>query len=80
MQYKLNLTDEQVPIVIEINRIFWTKKKSILQSPNMMGYHTALLACWDKWTQDLSEQLTKEQMDSFLLWQSNVDLLSEQII
>lgn len=80
MQYKLKLTQEQSSKIFELNRDYWAKKNSILQSPNMIGQNTALLACWDNWMQNLSQQLTKEQMNIFLEWQSKVNFLSEQII
>ena len=77
MQAELQLTNEQFEELLALNRKYWISRKNILDTPNKIGINTALLACWDKWQMELSTYLTKAQIEKFMQWQSQVDLLGE---
>lgn len=75
MNAKLELTDNQLIAVFDLNESYWHSRKNIKNTPERIGQNTALLACWDKWRLSLAENLTKLQMEKFMQWQSQVDLL-----
>ncbi len=61
----------------QLNQAFCSSRNSILNTSEKVGKNTALLAGWDKWAQGLSSVLTDAQMQKFMQWQSQVDLLGE---
>ena len=77
MQSKLSLSPTQMQSILQLNREYWFSRKDILNNPVKIGKNTAVLACWDRWMQQLSQRLTKGQMEAFIQWQTQVDLLSE---
>ena len=77
MKESLQLTVSEMKALREINRIYWSSRKQLLDTPKMIGRNTALLACWDKWRLSLEKSLTEAQMNQFMQWQSQVDLLGE---
>lgn len=74
---KLDLTNNQLEIILNCNKDYCLSRKAILNNPNMIGQNTALLACWDKWQMTLTKKLTALQMGKFMQWQSQIDLLGD---
>ena len=77
MQKSLQLSSEEMEIFREINRNYWMARKEILDTPEMIGQNTALLACWDNWRLILEKSFTETQIQQFMQWQSKVDLLGK---
>ena len=77
MQSKLDLSQEQVQKTWQLNQTYCSSRDLIYNNQKKIGKNTALLACWDKWVQGLSSVLTEAQMQKFMKWQSQVDLLGE---
>lgn len=78
MKANLEMTDGQLEAVMKLNKHFLISRKQILNTPDKIGQNTALLACWDQWRTTLSESLTNPQMEKFMEWQSQVDLLGNK--
>ena len=77
MNEKIELTSNQKEEISKINRDYLLERKTIMNNSEMLGHHIALLACWDEWRITLAQKLDKSQMNKFMQWQSNVDLLAE---
>ena len=77
MQTKLTLSKEQMQSISQLNQAYCSSRTSILNNPEKVGKNTALLACWDRWVQGLFPVLTDVQMQKFMQWQSQVDLVGE---
>ena len=77
MQTSLQLSAAEMKRFREINRNYWMARKQILDTPEMIGQNTALLACWDKWRLTLEKSFTETQVQQFMQWQSKVDLLGK---
>ncbi len=78
MQAKLDLSPDQVQGIQNLNETYCSSRNYLLDNPETVGRNTALLACWDKWAQGLSAVLSEAQMQKFMQWQSQVDLLGEK--
>ena len=77
MRSKLDIPQEQMSAIQQLNQRYCLSRQQILDNPDKVGKNTALLACWDKWSQGLSLVLTDTQMQTFIQWQSQVDLVGE---
>lgn len=75
MDEKLELTDKQLKVILDSNKDYLLSRKDIINNSNMIGQNTALLASWNKWRIAIAEKLTTSQMEKFMQWQSQVDLL-----
>ncbi len=78
MQTTLRLSPEQFRAIRKANRSFWKERQAILDEPGKIARHTALLAAWDRWSQELQTVLDKYQYKAFLKWQYEVSPLSER--
>lgn len=75
---KLKLTEKQTNSILNINETYLIHRKIILQTPNMIGQQTALLATWDEWMDAIHPQLNRIQQRALVMWQDEVNLLGER--
>ena len=77
MRVKLNLSPAQMQNIQQLNHTYCSSRDNIWSNPEKVGRNTALLVCWDRWVQGLSQKLTPAQMEGFMQWQAGIDVLSE---
>jgi hypothetical protein len=78
METKIQFSDDQQLAVLGINKRYWRSRRQIGNQADIIGKNTAILSRWDEWRRELQSVLSTEQMETFIKWQSEVDLLGEK--